>query len=161
MVGLHRPARVISLLNPDSVFPELGAEYTGRHLCLSFHDINDAIEMQIAPAPEHIREVIRFVRECTRDATVLIHCRAGVSRSTAAAYIAMCWAHPGASELEIAAALRHASPLARPNAAMIRHADIELGRQGRMTGAMERTWRDLPWIDIDENDPFSLSLDLR
>jgi predicted protein tyrosine phosphatase len=158
LVALHRPERVISLLNPDSEFPQLGPQYSDRHLKLRFHDINEPWPDCIMPAAEHIREFLQFIESWDQRAPILIHCRAGISRSTAAAYIAACHANPEIDEHEIALALRQASPLARPNGLLVELADAELGRNGRMRDAIATTGRDLEWIEIDENEPFRMSL---
>ena len=62
-----------------------------------------------------------------RAAPLLIHCFAGVSRSTAAAFIAACALSPRRDEGEIARALRAASPTATPNARLVALADATLG----------------------------------
>ena len=60
---------------------------------------------------------------------MLIHCFAGVSRSTAAAFIAACALAPNRDEATIARALRAASPTATPNARLVALADAALGRR--------------------------------
>ena len=154
LVAEHRPARVISLLDPDRTFPELGAEYSGRHLRLRFHDIVFPAPDRVMPAAEHIREFLGFLDGSDVTDVLLIHCRAGISRSTAAAFIAACYLHPERDEHEIALELRRASTLARPNGTLVRLADEVMGRAGRMTAAIEDTGRDLEWIEIDESEPF-------
>jgi predicted protein tyrosine phosphatase len=67
---------------------------------------------------------------------MLIHCFAGVSRSTAAAYIAACALEPKRDEFAIARALRAASPTASRNARLVALADDRLGRRGRMNEAI-------------------------
>ncbi len=66
------------------------------------------------PADSHVRELLEFVGGWDRAAPLLIHCFAGVSRSTAAAFISACALAPRRDEGEIALALRAASALARP-----------------------------------------------
>jgi predicted protein tyrosine phosphatase len=146
------------MLDPAWPFPELGTDYADRHLRLVFHDIHEAIEGYIVPAAEHVRELIGFMRAAGREGPMLIHCRAGISRSTAAAFIAACIAHPDRDEHDLAVALRRASPLARPNETLVELADRELGRRGKMSAAIAGTGRGLPWIEVSENVPFRLSL---
>jgi predicted protein tyrosine phosphatase len=156
MVALHQPERVISLLDPEFEFPELGSRYQDRHLRLGFHDITVAYEDYVMPCTDHIRDVLHFVSGWDNQSAILIHCRAGISRSTAVAYIIACYTHPELDEQEIAASLRKAAPLARPNFTLIELADQEMGRNGRMCAAIEATGRDLPWIEVEENEPFRL-----
>jgi predicted protein tyrosine phosphatase len=66
----------------------------------------------------------------------VVHCYAGVSRSTAAAYVTVCTLNPGRSEASIAQALRRASPTATPNIRIVALADDMLGRNGRMVDAI-------------------------
>ena len=158
LVMEHRPARVISLLDPERTFPELGDGYAGRHLRLRFHDITIPAPDRVMPAAEHIQEFLRFLDGWNETDVLLIHCRAGISRSTAAAYIAACYLHPDRDEHEIALELRRASTLARPNGTLVRLADEIMGRAGRMAAAIEDTGRDLEWIEINEAEPFLLQI---
>jgi predicted protein tyrosine phosphatase len=66
-----------------------------------------------------------------------VHCYAGISRSTAGAFVTVCALNPGRDEMLIARALRDASPTATPNRRIVALADRILGRDGRMVGAIE------------------------
>ena len=67
---------------------------------------------------------------------LLIHCWAGISRSSAAAYAIACDRNPG-FERDIAIELRRRSPSATPNRLMVRLADDLLQRDGRMVEAID------------------------
>jgi predicted protein tyrosine phosphatase len=67
---------------------------------------------------------------------MVVHCRAGISRSTAAAFIALCATRPDREERAIARALRAASVYATPNPRLVALADELLGRDGRMIAAI-------------------------
>ena len=157
-VALHKPGRVVSLLDPATPFPELGASYADRHLRLEFHDITLPHPNYIMPQAQHVTELLGFFSAWDRKEALLIHCYAGISRSTAAAYIAACLANPHAHEHDLAVALRRAAPLARPNEALVALADAALGRKGRMSAGIATTGRDLPWPEVDEGVPFGLPL---
>ena len=86
---------------------------------------------------------------------VLIHCYAGVSRSTAAAFIAACALNPTRDEAEIARAIRAASPTATPNARLVAIGDSMLERGGRMSAAIEGIGRG---EECFEGVPFALEL---
>jgi predicted protein tyrosine phosphatase len=97
-----------------------------------------------------------FLGRWQRSAPLLIHCRAGIGRSTAAAFIAACVHKPNVDERTIALNLRRASPLARPNQILIELADAAMGRSGRMLRSIEETGRSLQWHGVDENIPFEI-----
>jgi len=149
----HQVGRVVSLLGPESPHRRFTGVHTDRHLQLTFHDITVPTEGFVAPRPKDTEQIIAFVREWERDAPLLIHCWAGISRSTAAAYVAMCMLRPPGREDEIAWELRHASASATPNRLMVSHADRMLGRNGRMVTAIEAIGRG---SDAYEGTPFIL-----
>jgi len=138
--------------------PDLGPGYVGRHLRLSFHDVHLPAPDQVVASPDHIRELLRFVAAWDRRDPLLIHCRAGIGRSTATAYVTACFTNPEADEHDLALALRRAALLARPNETLVGLADREMGRGGRMSAAIASTRRDLPWVDVDEGEPFRIPL---
>ena len=86
---------------------------------------------------------------------MLIHCYAGISRSTASAFITVCVLAPHRDEREIALALRQASPTATPNSRLVALADAYLGRDGRMRAAIESIGRG---VDCYEGAPFALEI---
>lgn len=131
-----RPARAVSLLSPGDDFPALPGLVDGRHHCVSLHDIVEEIEGHVSPNREHVGEVVRFLGDHDPDDPLLVHCWAGISRSTATAYIAACIYNPHTDEEAIATALRAASPTAFPNSRIVGFADDLLGRKGRMTRAL-------------------------
>src|SRR6188472_1907558 len=97
-IALQKPLRVISILDPGSVFPDLGATYVGRHLSLEFHDIHLPTLDRVMPAATHIDRLMRFLNRWDPKDPLLIHCRAGIGRSTAAAFIAACYHNPKTDE---------------------------------------------------------------
>jgi predicted protein tyrosine phosphatase len=119
-------------------------------------DITEAAEGFIAPSDIHIEQVLNFVRGWDRHAPLVVHCYAGISRSTAGAYVAACALNPQRDERAIARTLRLASPTATPNARIVALADRALGRDGRMTTAIEEIGRGTMAF---EGDPFRLDLE--
>ena len=83
-------------------------------------------------AEEHARDLLSFVGAWDRKQAIVVHCYAGISRSTAAAFITMCALRPELAEADIARSLRAASPFATPNVLLVGFADRILGREGRM-----------------------------
>ena len=152
-------ASLVTLLSPGGVTLDRPAAIApGRHLVIGVSDITAAREGHTHPAQDHVDRLLTFVREWDQRAPLLIHCYAGVSRSTAAAYMALCLLSPGRSEEEHASALRAASPTATPNPLMVALADAALERSGRMIAAVARIGRG---AECFEGAPFELSLGAR
>src|SRR6185503_14326941 len=103
----------------------------------SMDDINEPIEGYEAPAHAHVNRLIDFVGQWDRIAPMVVHCYAGISRSTAGAFVAACALNPKRDETQIAWAIRQASPTAMPNSRIVALADETLGRKGRMIRAIE------------------------
>lgn len=86
---------------------------------------------------QDIQKIITLAREL-RSATgrILIHCEAGISRSTAAAFIMYaCWLGPG-QEHEAMTRVLAQRPIAIPNPRMVAIADRLLGREGRLVAEL-------------------------
>jgi predicted protein tyrosine phosphatase len=99
--------------------------------------------------------LLAFFRDWDRAAPMVVHCWAGISRSTAAAYIAACALGPERDEDEVADVLRSVAPSATPNARLVALADAALGRRGRMICAIDRIGRG---ADAFEGTPFVMPL---
>lgn len=123
-------AQVDQVRCPQSVRPE-------NHLKVSMDDITEPMDGYVAPSEAHVAQVLRFVRSWDRRAPLVIHCYAGVSRSTASAFAAACALSPHRDEIQIARQIRAASPIASPNRLIVSLADTALGRKGRMIAALE------------------------
>ena len=125
------------------------------HLLLRLDDISEPLDGYTVPAEEHVAELLAFVRGWNRAAPLVIHCYAGVSRSTAGAFVSACALNPQRAEAEIAQDIRRLSPTATPNRRIVTIADQMLGRGGRMVAAIEAIGRG---IDCYEGHPFRLDL---
>jgi predicted protein tyrosine phosphatase len=134
---------------PDRIAPE-------NHLWLRLHDISSPLDGYILPGEAHVVDLLQFVRRWDRRAPLVVHCFAGISRSTASAYASVCALSPDRNEASIARALRKASPTATPNIRIVSIADRLLGRDGRMVAAIETIGRG---IMAEEATPFRLDLD--
>lgn len=128
----------------------------GNHLILSMDDIVAEMEGYEAPQHSHVEKLVDFVGRWERTAPMVVHCYAGISRSTAAAYVTACALNPKRDEMQIAWALRRASRTATPNARIVALADKFLDRKGRMSKAIEAIG---PGDMAYEGDPFRLDLD--
>ena len=126
------------------------------HLVLCMDDICEMMDGMIVPCDEHLEHLFRFVEGWDRSTPLVVHCWAGISRSTAAAYSAMCALRPDIDETALAARLRLRSPEATPNARLVALADDMLDRKGRMVDAVRRIGRG---ANCYEGRVFSLALD--
>jgi predicted protein tyrosine phosphatase len=147
--------RVVSILSPDSQFPNFESVTGDHHLRLSFHDVAAPSPGLAAPGAHDMMRLLTFIKAWDRTSPLLIHCWAGISRSTASAYIATCLLQPERSEEELAQALRRASPSATPNPMLVKLADDALGRDGRMRRAINDIGRG---ADAFEGAPFLLEV---
>jgi predicted protein tyrosine phosphatase len=143
---------VVSILDPDWPTPEDLALYAGaRRLMLRFHDEIDPHPGIILPDRADVAQLLAFGRGLAqqRQAHLLVHCHAGVSRSTAAASLVLAQAapeRPAAAAIEAVAALR---PQAWPNLRIIELGDELLGRGGEIVDATRAHYRRMleaePW----------------
>ncbi len=85
-------------------------------------------------------QLLAFDREHEPDDALIIHCRAGISRSTAAFAILLAQRHPG-REAEIFAELRAIRPHAWPNSLMIALADDVLGSGGNLARELREHYK--------------------
>lgn len=134
--GRHRPERVISLLSEEEAAPSFPGIEASKHLLL-YVDKESCAETIDKAARARAREVVDFIRSWDGAGDILIHCNRGVSRSTAAAFITMCMMEPRKSEAELLARLRRAAPHADPCPLLVTYADEILGRDGRMSDALD------------------------
>lgn len=133
----HAPSHLVSLLDQEKMIDTPAAIQPRRHLRLVLNDIAEPTEGLVAPARHHVSQLIDFVLDWDQRSPLLIHCWIGISRSTAAAFIALCALNKNHSEDAIAKLLRETAPHAAPNPAMIDIADDILARRGRMRKAIK------------------------
>lgn len=150
-----RARHVVTLLRlidrvqwPAHIVPE-------NHLVLAMDDIVAPQDGYTVPAEDHVGRLIDFVGRWDRTTPMVVHCFAGISRSTGAAFVAACALNPQREELQIAQAIRAASPTAQPNARIVSIADRLLKRQGRMVRAVEAIG---PGEAATEGHPFRIDL---
>jgi predicted protein tyrosine phosphatase len=142
-------ANVDQVQRPESVLP-------ANHLKISMDDITEQMDGFVVPSDSHIEQVLNFVRGWDRSAPLVVHCYAGISRSTASAFAAVCMLNPHRDEISIARQIRAASPIASPNRLIVSLADRALGRDGRMLRALDEMG---PGNMMIEGRPFHLDLD--
>ncbi len=147
---------LLTLINPDFPVTRPATIDASKHLRLSLADIVAPDGDHIAPTESHVLDMLAFAQAWDRSAPLLIHCYAGVSRSTAAAMIIVAALRPERDEYDIAQTLRQRSPTATPNPLLICHADAHLQRSGKLIAAAASIGRG---EDCFEGNPFALELD--
>ena len=122
-------SHVVTLINKTyPVATPQGVE-ADNHLWIDIDDISAPLDGYILPQAYHVEQLIEFVRAWDRARPLVAHCHAGISRSSAAAFVAACTLAPNRDE-------RKASPTALPNTRIVSLADRLLGRNGRMVAAV-------------------------
>ena len=132
-----RPSHLVTLLDPADEMPTPEEIEGHRHLKLGMHDIQVARPDFTAPDEAHVRELIAFAKGWDRSQPMLIHCWAGISRSTASAFTIACMFNEPGRERDIAKLLRARAAHAQPNPRIVAIADALLRRGGDMVDAVD------------------------
>ena len=135
-------SHVLSILDPE--WPEPAAFLAfDPHLrtTLYFHDAIEPAPEIVLPQKADVEAVLAFGRDAGDDLRhLLIHCHAGISRSTAAMAMILAQAFPHENEDAIVDRLMRIRPQSWPNSRMIGFADELLGRDGRLSAAVSRIY---------------------
>lgn len=137
---------VLSIHDPDLIDPPEFAKFPPhRRLALRFHDIIEPQPRRIAPSREDVERLLEFGREveAAPRGHLLIHCHAGVSRSTAAAALILAQAAPERPAREVFEAIVRIRPRAWPNLRILEFGDQLLGRGGDILAAVPGVYRSL------------------
>jgi len=132
---------VLSILDPDWPVPDAFGYY-GEHerLELRFHDVIEDLPGMAPPTARHVARLLEFGRdlmaEPAPDASLLVHCHAGVSRSTASMILIVAQARPLAAADAVAMEILRIRAKAWPNLRMIELGDAMLGRGGEIVAAV-------------------------
>ena len=149
-------SHIVTMINEGTIVRRPPSVPEDNHLFLGFNDISAPIDGMRLPGQDHMDAFLAFLERWDRTSPIVVHCFAGVSRSTAGAFTAMCHFRPDLSETEIAMRLRDASPSATPNIRLVELADASLGRGGRMVEAVSAIGRG---ANAFEGNVFSLAIE--
>jgi predicted protein tyrosine phosphatase len=148
-LGGHCEARVshvLSILDPDWPVPEAFGSF-GEHerLELRFHDVIEEAPGVLPPREEHVHQLLAFGRDLLAEprpaAHLLVHCHAGISRSTAAMALILAQALPTIPAGAILGEVLRIRPKAWPNLRLIEMGDALLARRGEMVVAAREIYR--------------------
>jgi predicted protein tyrosine phosphatase len=128
---------ILSILDPEWPEPEAFREFDPHfRATLRFHDAIEAGPGVVLPQQGEVNAILAFARDAGDVRHLLIHCHAGISRSTAAMLMVLAQAHPDEAEDAIVDRLLEIRPQAWPNSRMVALADELLGREGRLSAAV-------------------------
>lgn len=152
----HGAKEMVSLIAEKQDFHRPGLIRPERHLKLAMNDIGFAgTGGLIAPSEAHVAQLIDFVRDWDQSAPLVVHCWMGVSRSPAAAVIAILALNPDEDDVALAQRLRKVAPHATPNTRLIEIGDRMLQRDGRLIAAVKSIGRG---AETDGRASFSIDL---
>jgi predicted protein tyrosine phosphatase len=141
----HGVTHVLSVLDPEREDPTIFGNFDPHErTILRFHDVIEDKEGRPAPTRADVEAILGYgetlieSRADRQDGHLLVHCHMGVSRSTAAMITLMAQCEPDRDEDSIFTTIREMRPIAWPNSVRIGFADELLGREGRLTAALQR-----------------------
>jgi predicted protein tyrosine phosphatase len=137
---------VLSILDPDAPEPPAFGSF-GEHsrVELRFNDVIEEFPDRVVPGIQHVQDILALGRDLTAsppaDAHLLVHCHAGVSRSTAAMTLILAQACPDRSGTEIIHEVLRIRSRAWPNLRIIELGDKLLGREGDLISSVPIAYR--------------------
>jgi predicted protein tyrosine phosphatase len=146
--GAEDFSHVLSILDPG--WPEPAALRgfdVHRRLRLHFHDVIEPLPGSVAPQRWDVDLLLAFGRDLATapgaagDVHVLVHCHAGLSRSTAAAILLLAQRHRDHPADAVIAEVARLRPRAWPNLRILEFGDAALGRGGEIVAAARSQYR--------------------
>ncbi len=148
----RRVTHVLSILDPGFPEPDSIRDFDlERRLRLHFHDVIEAMPGWIAPERWDVELLLAFGRNLGRmppagrfeapDTHLLVHCHAGLSRSTASAILLLAQHDPARAAHDIVGQVIRLRPRAWPNLRMVEMGDALLGRDGEIVAAVGALYR--------------------
>jgi predicted protein tyrosine phosphatase len=131
---------IVSILNPESPEPVALRAFARHERCtLRFHDIIEDSDLLVAPQAHHINELLEFGRSLGGgpDRRLLVHCFAGMCRSTAAALVLIAQSDLASPPENAITRLLEIAPNAWPNARMVQLGDEALSYNGNLVRAVQ------------------------
>jgi predicted protein tyrosine phosphatase len=135
---------VLSILDPEWPDPSaFDAFLPHRRLALRFHDIIEPLPDRLPPTRRDVEQLLAFGCELGEPSLnhLLVHCHAGVSRSTAAAALILAQAFPDRPAVDALDAVVRLRPHAWPNLRILEFGDELLGRNGEIVAAAAQVYR--------------------
>jgi predicted protein tyrosine phosphatase len=147
-LGAHCEAgvtHVLSILDPGWPDPEAFADFPAhRRIALRFNDVIGTLPGVTPPRAADVALLLEFGREVIAagpQAHLLIHCHAGISRSTASAALLLAQADPARAPRDIFAEIGRLRPRAWPNLLILELGEAALDRAGEIVPAVAVQYR--------------------
>ena len=139
-------SHVLSILDPGHPEPPaFGSFGEHRRLELRFHDIIEDTPGMLPPREEDVATVLAFGRDLMAEPParrhLLVHCHAGISRSTASMMLILAQARPDIPARDIVSHVVSIRPRAWPNLRILEFGDAMLGRKGDLVAAAHDRYR--------------------
>ena len=137
---------VLSILDPSAPQPPaFGAFGEHARVELRFDDVIEEIDDKVVPTRDHVEAILAVGRDLSistdEAAHLLVHCHAGISRSTAALTLILAQACPERPAPEIVDEVLRIRSRAWPNLRLIELGDALLGRGGDLVAAVPLAYR--------------------
>ena len=137
IVHLSPRCAIVSIGAPGTPPPYGFQRMNPLHLRLHFHDLVEGVDGMRPPGQDDVRQLLDHAPILRTAELVYCHCFAGISRSTAAAYVLRSlWLGPG-RESEALQAVFEDRPIADPNRLVVAHADRLMERGGALLAALD------------------------
>jgi predicted protein tyrosine phosphatase len=135
---------VLSILDPAWPDPDAFADFPPhRREALRFHDVIEPTQGAV-PTAAHVARLLAFGEDVVVAGTathLLIHCHAGISRSTAAAALLLAQADRARTAEDIFVEIARLRPRAWPNLLLLELGEAALGRKGEIAPAVAAQYR--------------------
>jgi predicted protein tyrosine phosphatase len=147
IIQRDKPGHIVSILGRSDRLPWPQCN-SAKCLRLEFDDVTYASGEWLAPTRTQIAELIAFARDWDGVGTLLVHCRAGSSRSPSAGLIAL--AAIGRCNLEIVVQrIARERPYIRPHSRMLTFADEILLAEPRLARMVQTMVRANTIVDVE------------
>jgi predicted protein tyrosine phosphatase len=140
-------SHVLSILDPGAAkLPVFGSFGEHERVELRFDDVIEDVPDLVAPNRRDVQAILAFGRglnaEPSSCAHLLVHCHAGISRSTAAMTLILAQARPDLSADAILSEVIRIRSKAWPNLRIIELGDALLGRNDEIVSALPSLYRE-------------------
>jgi predicted protein tyrosine phosphatase len=133
---------VLSIIDPDwAEVAAIASFMPHQRLALRCHDIIEPAPDRLPPSREDVAQLLAFGRTLAPGDHLLVHCHAGISRSTAAATLILAQAEPQRPAYEVLEQVTTLRPRAWPNLRILEFGDALLGRRGEIPAAASAIYR--------------------